>query len=152
MSGIYERWNFCGSKKNKTLGICFRGFQKWMYFAGVNFYSWKNDNDVTGCRHEIILKLFWRCFGFLVKVSYWSKFHVNITTGSRVITIFFYKGWLEIPPVPPTHIMVKVAFCPIKKLGFHFWLIWKSIYYWFYKNFVEGVTDIYSKNHVILAV
>ena len=35
---------------------------------------------------------FWRCFVSLVKFSYWSKFHVNIITGSGVMTIFFYKG------------------------------------------------------------
>ena len=30
---------------------------------------------------------FWRCFIFLVKFSYWSKFHVNIITGSGVMTL-----------------------------------------------------------------
>ena len=28
----------------------------------------------------------------LVNFSYWSKFHVNIITGSGVMTIYFYKG------------------------------------------------------------
>ena len=28
----------------------------------------------------------------LVKLSYWFKFHVNITTGSGVMTIPVYKG------------------------------------------------------------
>ena len=36
--------------------------------------------------------IFWRCFLSLIKFSYWSKFHVNIITGSVVMTIFFYKG------------------------------------------------------------
>ena len=31
-------------------------------------------------------------FVSLAKFSYWSKFHVNIITGSGVMTIFFYKG------------------------------------------------------------
>ena len=31
-------------------------------------------------------------FVSLVKFSYWSKFHVNIITGSGIMTIFFYKG------------------------------------------------------------
>ena len=39
----------------------------------------------------MIIKCFWRCFVSLVKFSFWSKFHVNIITGSRVIKIFFYK-------------------------------------------------------------
>ena len=36
---------------------------------------------------------FWRCFVSFVKFSYSSNFHVNIITGSGVITIFFYKGF-----------------------------------------------------------
>ena len=37
-------------------------------------------------------QIFWRCFVFLVKFVYWSKFDVNIITGSGIITILFYKG------------------------------------------------------------
>ena len=51
----------------------------------------KNDNDVTIFRHDVNVKFFWRCFVSLVKFSYWSKFHVNIITGSGVMTISFYK-------------------------------------------------------------
>ena len=28
---------------------------------------------------------------FVLKFSYWSKFHVNMIDGSRVMRIFFYK-------------------------------------------------------------
>ena len=52
----------------------------------------KNDNDVTMCQYDVIVKLFWRCFVSLVKFSYWFKFHINIITGSGVMTISFYKG------------------------------------------------------------
>ena len=52
----------------------------------------KNDNDATIFWHDVIVEFFWRWFVSLVKFSYWSKFHVNIITGSRIITIFFYKG------------------------------------------------------------
>ena len=66
--------------------------------------NWKIDNDVTICRHEIIVN-FWRCQVGLIKISYWSKFHVNIVTGSRVMAIFecckmygrataFYRFWV----------------------------------------------------------
>ena len=48
--------------------------------------SWKNGNDVTIFRHEVI-----------VKFSYWSQFHFNITTGSGVTRISFYKGWTRNP-------------------------------------------------------
>ena len=52
----------------------------------------KNDNDVTIWWHDvIIIFLTLLCFSF-VKFIYWSKFHVNIMTGSGVTTIFVYKG------------------------------------------------------------
>ena len=51
-----------------------------------------NDNDVTIFRNDVIVKFFWRCIVSLVKFSYWFKFHVNIITGSGIITIFFYWG------------------------------------------------------------
>ena len=34
----------------------------------------------------------WACFVSPLKFSHRSKFHVNIITGSVVMTIFFYKG------------------------------------------------------------
>ena len=34
----------------------------------------KNDTEVTICRHDVIVKFFWRCFVSLVNFSYWSKF------------------------------------------------------------------------------
>ena len=49
------------------------------------FTDRKDDNDVTNYRHEFIAKL------FVVVVFLWSKFHVNIITGSEVMTILFYK-------------------------------------------------------------
>ena len=51
--------------------------------------NWKNDNDVTICLHEVIVKILSRCFLFLVKFSYWSYFHLDIMTGSGVMTINF---------------------------------------------------------------
>ena len=38
--------------------------------------------------------------------SYWSKFHVNIITGSGVMTIFFYKGLTRNPEIRNTPIWV----------------------------------------------
>ena len=55
---------------------------------------WKKDNQVTICRHDviviiiIIIIIFLTFRAFLVKFNYWSKFHVNIMTGSGVMTIF----------------------------------------------------------------
>ena len=61
----------------------------------------KNDNDVTIFRHDVNVKFFWR-FISLVKFSYWSKFHVNIITGSGIMTIFFYKALIRNPEIENT--------------------------------------------------
>ena len=50
----------------------------------------KNDNDITIFWHDVIV-IFWRSFISLVKFSYCSKFYVNIMTGFKNISIFFYK-------------------------------------------------------------
>ena len=64
----------------------------------------KNDNDVIIFRHNVDTKFFWQCFVSLVKFSYWTKFHVNIITGSRIMTIFFYKGLTRNPEIGNTPI------------------------------------------------
>ena len=66
-------------------------------------------HDVTIFRHEVIDFFDVVCFAFLVKFSYWSKFHVNIITGSGDMTISFYRrftknGKSEIKPS---------EFCPV---------------------------------------
>ena len=68
--------------------------------------NWKNDNDVTIFRHDVIVKFFWRCFVSLVKFSYWSKFHVNTITGSGIVTISFYKGLTRNPEIGNTSVWV----------------------------------------------
>ena len=45
----------------------------------------------------------------LVKYSYWSKFHINVITGSGVTTISFYKGLIRNPEIGNT----PSDFCPI---------------------------------------
>ena len=49
--------------------------------------NWKSNNEVLICQHDVIV--FWTCFVSLVMLSYWSQFHVNIITGSKVMLIFF---------------------------------------------------------------
>ena len=66
----------------------------------------KNDNDVTIFRHDVIVKFFWRFYVSLVNFSYWSKFYVNIITGSGIITIFFYKGLTRNPEIGNTPVWV----------------------------------------------
>ena len=53
--------------------------------------------DMTSC---------WGCFVSLVKFSYWSKFYVNIITGSGVKTILFYKGLTRNPEIGNTPVWV----------------------------------------------
>ena len=50
-------------------------------------WQWR-PNLPTWPHHQF---LFWR-FVSQVKFSYYSKFHANIITDSRVMTIFLYKG------------------------------------------------------------
>ena len=68
--------------------------------------NWKNHNGVTIHRHDVIIKVLWSFFLFPVKLGYWSKFHVNIITGSGVMTIFFYKGLNRNPEIGITPICV----------------------------------------------
>ena len=58
----------------------------------------KNDN-VTIWWNDVIVDLFWHCFVSLVRFSYFSKFHVNVITGSGVTTILFYKGLTRNPEI-----------------------------------------------------
>ena len=109
--------------------------------------NWKNGNYVTICRH-VIIKNFWRCFTSLVKFSCLSKFHVNIITGSRVVTIFFYKGLtrnLEIGNTPVrvlpnilrlgrvrdtkvgTTVSNKILLNALKSQGYSFYRFWVTM-------------------------
>ena len=45
------------------------------------------------------------CFVSL-KFSYWCKFHVNIITGSGIMTLFFYKGLTRNPEIGNTPVLV----------------------------------------------
>ena len=49
---------------------------------------------------------YWRCCVSLVIFRYWSKFHVNIITGSGDTTIPFYKGLARNPEIRNTTIGV----------------------------------------------
>ena len=66
----------------------------------------ENNNHVTIFRHDFIVNFFWHCFVSLVNFSYWSKFHVNIITGSGIMTIFFYKGLTRNPEIGNTPVWV----------------------------------------------
>ena len=57
----------------------------------------KNDNGFTISWYDIIVKFFDVVF-FLIKFSYWSKFHVNVITGSGVMRYWPEFRKFEIPP------------------------------------------------------
>ena len=65
--------------------------QIWLPDCSKLAVNWENDNDISIFQHVIVNSL-WCCFISLVKFSYWSKFHVNFITCSRVMTISFYNG------------------------------------------------------------
>ena len=48
--------------------------------------------------------IFFDDFFFLIKFSYWFKFHINIITGFGVVKIFFYKGLTWNPEIGNTPI------------------------------------------------
>ena len=52
----------------------------------------------------LLLFVFWCCCVFLVKFSYCSKFHVNIITGSGIMTIFINKELTKNPEMGNTPI------------------------------------------------
>ena len=76
----------------------------------------KNDSDVTIFRHDVNVKFLWRCFVSLAKFSYWSKFHVNIITGSGIMTIFFYKGLTRNPEIGNTPVWVLPNICRLGRV------------------------------------
>ena len=57
-------------------------------------WQWRHNFPTWNHRQ---FEFFLCCRVSLVKFSYWSKIHVNIITGSRVMTIFLYKGLTRNP-------------------------------------------------------
>ena len=66
---------------------------KWQFWSNL---------EVTIYWHDVIADFFWLCVVSLVSFSYWSKFEVNIITGSGIMTIFFYKGLTGNPEIGNT--------------------------------------------------
>ena len=61
----------------------------------------KNGNDVTIFWNNVIVNFF-RFLTIFINFSYWSKFDVNIITGSGVMTISIYKGLTRNPEIGST--------------------------------------------------
>ena len=80
--------------------------------------NWKKDNDVTIFRHDVTVSFFWHCFISLMKFSYWSKCHINIITGSGVMTIFIYKGLTRKLEIGNTPVWVLPNIWRLGKVGY----------------------------------
>ena len=76
--------------------------------------KWQLRQNLLTWRHRHFFLL---CLVSLVKFSYWSKFHVNIITGSRVMTIFFYKGLTTNTPVWVLHTIWRLRQLNATKFG-----------------------------------
>ena len=71
----------------------------WSLDCSKMWQNLKKDNDVTIFGHDVKFNFFLSCFVFLVKFSYWPKFHVIIITASGTMAIFFYKGLTRNPEI-----------------------------------------------------
>ena len=68
-----------------------RKSEKWQcHHNRHNLLTWRHCQNFRGCRVS------------LVKFSYWSEVHVNIITGSGVMTIIVYKGLIKNPKIGNT--------------------------------------------------
>ena len=75
--------------KYKFYRLCVRNMASGLLQIGRKLEKWQWHYNLPTWPHCLI---FWRCIVSLVKFSYWSKFHVNIFTGSGVMTISFYEA------------------------------------------------------------
>ena len=74
----------------------------------------ENDKEVTICLNEVIVIFFRRCIIALVKFRCWTKFHVNIFTGSGVRVIYFHKGQIRNPEIRNTPVSILPNICRLE--------------------------------------
>ena len=82
---------FVRRKVTANENVSFTGYMFGLLNSSKLVINPKNYNDATNS--DIALSsdfLILSCF--FLKFSYWSKFHLNIITSSRVMTIFLYRG------------------------------------------------------------
>ena len=77
------------TEKHNVCRLCVRNPASGLLQIGQKSEKWQWRHSFPTWRQR---QIFWRCFISYVKFSYWSKFHVNIITGSGIMTVFFYKG------------------------------------------------------------
>ena len=77
----------------------------------VSFTDYASGIRLPDCSKLVInrnksLSVFLTLLFSLVKLSYWSMFHVNIITGSLVLTIFLQRGLTRNPEIGITCVCV----------------------------------------------
>ena len=98
-------WELCQRFFSSVFSFCkIKGCYWWKYMfyrlcvhnpasrffqIGCKLEKWQWCQNFPTWPHR---QFFLRCFVTFVKFSYWSKFYVNIITGSEVMTFSFYKG------------------------------------------------------------
>ena len=96
-------------------GVCKYPFLTWLFSSmnGVIGNVLGMGENFKVCRHAFLfiwkLQINWVSQKYILYTFYWSKVHVNIITGSKVMPIFLFNGLtgnLEIP---------LSEFCPISK-------------------------------------
>ena len=96
-------------------GVCKYPFLTWLFSSmnGVIGNVLGMGENFKVCRNAFLfiwkLQINWVSQKYILYTFYWSKVHVNIITGSRVMPIFLFNGLtgnLEIP---------LSEFCPISK-------------------------------------
>ena len=95
--------------KNSTLIKTDYASGIWLPDCSKLAVNWKNDNDVTFFKHDVIVNFFWRCFVFLVKLVTGPCFMSMSSLVLELRHIPFIKDWPEIrkSEIPPSE------FCPI---------------------------------------
>ena len=101
-------FSFCKIKgyylwKYKFDRLCVRNPASKLVQIGRKLEKWQCRHNFPKWSHR---QIFWHCFVSLVKLSCLSKFHVNFITGSRVMTISFYKGLTRNPEIGNTPVWV----------------------------------------------
>ena len=76
--------------------------------ASYKLKKWQWRHTFPTGRHR---QFFWCCFVFLVKVSYWSNFHVNIILVLELWQFSFIRDWPEIQKLE----IPLSEFCPISE-------------------------------------
>ena len=87
--------------KTKFYRLCVWNLASRLLQIGHKSKKWQQGPNLLTWRHS---QIFLMLLCFLVKFSCCSKFHVNIITGSGVMTTFFIRDWPEIrkSKIPPS--------------------------------------------------